>query len=89
MRIHDVLLSADRCKLTFGIGGLLSLDSFVKTFPQIDTVHITTANGFSQSEANHVSLIQGISVASYNLVRDTSISKSYFLLHSMKCDAPK
>jgi len=89
VRIHDILLSADRCKLTSGIGGLLSLDSFVKTFPQIDTVHITTANGFSQSEANHVSLIQGISVASYNLVRDYPYPSFYFLRCSMEYNALK
>lgn len=49
------------------MGGILSLESFVKQFPQIDTVNITTANGYSAAEANHVSIIQGISVASYTL----------------------
>ncbi|KAI9644204.1 hypothetical protein NHQ30_007558 [Ciborinia camelliae] len=39
-------------------GGLLTLPSFVKTFPEIDTVHDTS---------NYTSTIQGISVASYNL----------------------
>ncbi|PQE29669.1 sugar transporter STL1 protein [Rutstroemia sp. NJR-2017a BBW] len=39
-------------------GGLLTLPSFVKTFPEIDTVNNTD---------NHTSTIQGISVASYNL----------------------
>lgn len=49
------------------MGGLLTLGSFVKTFPEIDTVEYTTDNGYSASVANHVSTIQGISVASYNV----------------------
>ncbi|ESZ96873.1 sugar transporter STL1 [Sclerotinia borealis F-4128] len=40
------------------MGGLLTLPSFVATFPEIDTVHDTS---------NYTSTIQGISVASYNL----------------------
>ncbi|OBT81182.1 hypothetical protein VE02_10147 [Pseudogymnoascus sp. 03VT05] len=43
------------------MGGLLTLPSFVRTFPEIDTLNATDAT------SNHVSLIQGISVASYNL----------------------
>ncbi|TAQ90061.1 hypothetical protein B7494_g1618 [Chlorociboria aeruginascens] len=49
------------------MGGLLTLGSFVRTFPEIDTVRYTTENGYSSSVVNHVSTIQGISVASYNL----------------------
>ncbi|KAF7874001.1 hypothetical protein EAF04_002673 [Stromatinia cepivora] len=40
------------------MGGLLTLPSFVATFPEIDTIHDTS---------NHTSTIQGISVSSYNL----------------------
>lgn len=79
MGTHSPSSLLDIHMLILRAGGLLSLDSFVKTFPEIDAVHITTANGFSQSEANHVSLIQGISVASYNLVRVVSFSKLSFL----------
>jgi MFS family permease len=43
------------------MGGLLTLPSFVKTFPEID---VSRAN---PADANHISLIRGISVASYNL----------------------
>lgn len=43
------------------MGGLLTLPSFVKTFPKIDVINASPAT------KNHVSLIQGISVASYNL----------------------
>jgi len=64
------------------MGGLLSLDSFVKVFPEIDAVHTTVsyanilypqsltckvANGYTKAQVNHVSTIQGISVASYNV----------------------
>ncbi|KAL3425835.1 sugar transporter stl1 [Phlyctema vagabunda] len=49
------------------MGGLLTLGSFVKQFPEIDTVQYSTKNGYSQSLVNHVSTIQGVSVASYNL----------------------
>ncbi|KAI5777944.1 sugar transporter family protein [Geopyxis carbonaria] len=45
------------------MGGLLTLPSFVKTFPEIDTIDPT----LSPSELTHRSTIQGISVASYNL----------------------
>ncbi|KAG0652588.1 Sugar transporter STL1 [Hyphodiscus hymeniophilus] len=41
------------------MGGLLTLGSFVKTFPEIDVV--------AHPNDNHVSTIQGISVASYNV----------------------
>lgn len=43
------------------MGGLLTLPSFVRTFPEIDVVNASPA------ESDHVALIQGISVASYNL----------------------
>lgn len=43
------------------MGGLLTLPSFVKTFPEIDAINA------SEATKDHVSLIQGISVASYNL----------------------
>lgn len=49
------------------MGGLLTLDSFTKVFPQINTTLYVTANGYSASFVNHVSTIQGITVASYNL----------------------
>jgi MFS family permease len=41
------------------MGGLLILGSFVKTFPEIDVT--------AHPNDNHVSTIQGISVASYNV----------------------
>lgn len=43
------------------MGGLLTLPSFVKTFPEIDVINTTG------SIKSHASQIQGISVASYNL----------------------
>lgn len=43
------------------MGGLLTLPSFVKTFPEIDEINASPAT------KPHISLIQGISVASYNL----------------------
>lgn len=48
------------------MGGLLTLPSFVKVFPEID---ITEAGqqGLTQAQKNHRSTIQGISVGSYNL----------------------
>lgn len=46
------------------MGGLLTLPSFVSTFPEIDTVNTA---GLSPSQVNHISTIQGISVASYNV----------------------
>ncbi|KAI9742858.1 MAG: hypothetical protein M1818_003587 [Claussenomyces sp. TS43310] len=46
------------------MGGLLTLPSFVRTFPEIDTVNVS---GLSPQQVNHRSTIQGISVASYNL----------------------
>ncbi|ETN38045.1 uncharacterized protein HMPREF1541_07668 [Cyphellophora europaea CBS 101466] len=45
-------------------GGLLTLPSFTATFPEIDT---TKTDGLSQSQIDHKSTIQGISVASYNV----------------------
>ncbi|KAL2441530.1 Sugar transporter STL1 [Exophiala dermatitidis] len=45
------------------MGGLLTLPSFTSVFPEIDT----TASGLTQSQADHRSTIQGISVASYNV----------------------
>ncbi|MCJ1307675.1 hypothetical protein MMC25_001323 [Agyrium rufum] len=48
------------------LGGLLTLNSFVKTFPQIDTTDAGTA-GLTPSQKNHRSTIQGITVSSYNL----------------------
>ncbi|KAJ9499524.1 hypothetical protein LTR99_009693 [Exophiala xenobiotica] len=45
------------------MGGLLTLPAFTSVFPEIDT----TRPGLTQSQANHVSTIQGISVASYNV----------------------
>ncbi|KAL2441509.1 Sugar transporter STL1 [Exophiala dermatitidis] len=45
------------------MGGLLTLPSFTSVFPEIDT----TATGLTQSQADHRSTIQGISVASYNV----------------------
>jgi MFS family permease len=46
------------------MGGLLTLPSFIKTFPEIDVVNVAD---LSKSEVQHLSTIQGISVASYNL----------------------
>lgn len=46
------------------MGGLLTLPSFVETFPEIDVVNTA---GLSASEINYRSTIQGISVASYNV----------------------
>ncbi|KAF2119380.1 sugar transporter STL1 [Lophiotrema nucula] len=43
------------------MGGLLTLGSFVRTFPEIDV------GGAPLSERSHVSTIQGIAVASYNV----------------------
>ncbi|KAK2747334.1 hypothetical protein FQN57_002232 [Myotisia sp. PD_48] len=48
------------------MGGLLTLPSFEKVFPEIATSPAATAN-LSRSESNHRHTIQGISVASYNL----------------------
>ncbi|CAL3972943.1 unnamed protein product, partial [Diplocarpon coronariae] len=41
------------------MGGLLTLGSWVRQFPEIDTVN--------NPGSTHVSTIQGISVASYNV----------------------
>lgn len=43
------------------MGGLLTLGSFVKTFPEIDV------GGAAPEDRSHVSTIQGIAVASYNV----------------------
>ncbi|KAJ9355811.1 hypothetical protein DTO027B9_3965 [Paecilomyces variotii] len=48
------------------MGGLLSLGSWVRTFPSIDTTKEGTA-GLTPSQVNHRSTIQGIAVASYNV----------------------
>ncbi|EGD99308.1 sugar transporter STL1 [Trichophyton tonsurans CBS 112818] len=48
------------------MGGLLTLHSFEKVFPEIATSNAAVA-GLTQAEKNHRSTIQGISVASYNL----------------------
>ncbi|CRG87564.1 Sugar transporter STL1 [Talaromyces islandicus] len=48
------------------MGGLLTLDSFIKTFPQLDTSS-DAYNNLSKSAQLHQSNIQGISVAGYNL----------------------
>ncbi|PGH20721.1 hypothetical protein AJ80_03481 [Polytolypa hystricis UAMH7299] len=48
------------------MGGLLTLPSFVRTFPEIDVTPAGT-RGLNASERNHKSTIQGISVASYNV----------------------
>lgn len=42
------------------MGGLLTLPSFLRTFPEIDV------QGAPASRQNYVSTIQGISIASYN-----------------------
>ena len=48
------------------MGGLLTLPQFTSVFPEIDTTR-EGLQGLSQSQANHRSTIQGISIASYNL----------------------
>jgi MFS family permease len=48
------------------MGGLLTLPSFTSIFPQIDTT-TTALKGLSQSQQNHRSTIQGITIGSYNL----------------------
>ncbi len=48
------------------MGGLLTLPSFVKVFPEIDVTD-EGQRGLTQSQKNHRSTIQGISVASYNV----------------------
>ncbi|KAL9066973.1 MAG: hypothetical protein Q9161_007217 [Pseudevernia consocians] len=50
------------------MGGLLTLASFVGTFPEIDTTTATeTAQHLNASQQTHRSTIQGISVAAYNV----------------------
>jgi MFS family permease len=48
------------------MGGLLTLPAFTAVFPEIDTT-AQGLQGLSQSQANHKSTIQGISVGSYNV----------------------
>ncbi|KAL1974960.1 hypothetical protein VTN31DRAFT_5164 [Thermomyces dupontii] len=48
------------------MGGLLTLNSFVKTFPEMDTSS-EAFQALSKPERDHQSTIQGISVASYNV----------------------
>ncbi|MCJ1259265.1 hypothetical protein MMC24_007101 [Lignoscripta atroalba] len=48
------------------MGGLLTLPSFVKTFPEIDVTQAAQAN-LTSAQTNHRSTIQGISVSSYNV----------------------
>lgn len=52
------------------MGGLLTLKSFTKTFPEIDV------GNARQEDRNHVSTIQGIAVASYNVGMSIFHSKS-------------
>ena len=44
------------------MGGLLTLPSFTKTFPEIDTTAKGTA-GLTKSQAEHKSTIQGTMIA--------------------------
>jgi sugar porter (SP) family MFS transporter len=46
------------------MGGLLTLGSFTKTFPEIDT---TNVDGLTAAQKSDRSNVQGISIASYNL----------------------
>lgn len=48
------------------MGGLLTLDSFVQTFPKIDTKSAAEA-GMTKAERNHRSTIQGITTGAYTL----------------------
>jgi hypothetical protein len=48
------------------MGGLLNLHSFVAQFPEIDNTKAGLV-GLTQSQQNHRAVIQGISVASYNV----------------------
>ncbi|KAJ6171284.1 Major facilitator superfamily domain general substrate transporter [Penicillium chermesinum] len=48
------------------MGGLLTLDSFVKTFPEIDTTKAGTV-GLTAEQKSTRSNVQGITTASYNL----------------------
>jgi MFS family permease len=48
------------------MGGLLTLNSFVTTFPQIDTTKAGEM-GLSAAETSTRSTVQGITTASYNL----------------------
>ncbi|EXJ73621.1 uncharacterized protein A1O5_03383 [Cladophialophora psammophila CBS 110553] len=48
------------------MGGLLTLPAFTSVFPEIDTTK-EGLQGLTQSQANHKSTIQGISIGSYNL----------------------
>jgi hypothetical protein len=54
------------------MGGLLTLGSFVKTFPEIDKF------GAAPEDRSHVSTIQGIAVASYNVGKlETTIFQNH------------
>lgn len=56
------LLSNQHLLISKGVmGGLLTLNSFVRTFPEIDVL------GSAPEDRSHVSTIQGIAVASYNV----------------------
>ncbi|KIW28029.1 uncharacterized protein PV07_07719 [Cladophialophora immunda] len=48
------------------MGGLLTLPAFTSVFPEIDTTK-EGLRGLTQSQANHKSTIQGISIACYNV----------------------
>ncbi|KAL1840049.1 hypothetical protein VTK73DRAFT_3859 [Phialemonium thermophilum] len=48
------------------VGGLLTLESFTRTFPEICTTGACTAH-MTPAQANHQSVVQGVSVSSYNL----------------------
>lgn len=48
------------------MGGLLTLNSFVRTFPEIDTTN-SGETGLSAAERSNRSTVQGITTASYNL----------------------
>ena len=51
------------------MGGLLTLSSFVKTFPEIDTTMATeTAQHLNAAQQTHRSTIQGISAAGVAIV---------------------
>ena len=48
------------------MGGLLTLNSFVTTFPEIDTTK-SSEMGLNQVQKSNRSTTQGITIASYNL----------------------
>ena len=53
------------------MGGLLTLPSFVRAFPEIDVA------AAAPEDRSHVSTIQGISVASYNVGKLTLLILEY------------